>query len=661
MSFSGNVLVGVSIVGSSTFNTVAGNFIGVDASGTVALGNGHHGVQLRSGAQFNRIGTNGDGVSDAEERNIISNNGFGPFGASGVIIGDGEANHNAIAGNYIGTDVTGTVALGNFGYGVLIGSDAGLNVVGTNGDGVGDAAEGNLISANGRHGVLIADNESNTVAGNLIGTDATGTLPLANAQAGVAISSARDNVIGTNGDGMSDELERNVISGNGSDGVRLVSGASDNAVAGNYIGVDIAGTAALGNTRHGVIVTGGASANLIGTDGDGLGDAAERNVISGNGLPGGLDSGHGVVIEGSSTDKNVVAGNFIGTDATGTVAIGNNHHGVRIRNGAQQNLVGTDADGIADEAERNVISGNGVGVALQGGAAFNVVAGNFIGTDVTGTAALGNWIGSVAGGGVGFDSGAHSNRIGTNGDGIHDDAERNVISANFAGVAFGLSSPGHQNLVAGNFIGADVTGTEPLGNRFGVGITNGSRDNQIGGSPSLGNVIAFNAEAGVVVGTRRAIDPDHGAAVGNSIRANSIHSNGALGIDLDPTPIVLPNAGDGVTSNDSGDTDTGPNYLQNFPVIEHAIGPRPQTEVIGHINSTPNTTLTLDFYANNEADPSGHGEGQRWLGAATVTTNADGDAHFAAVLPGVVAHGEWSRRPPPPRMGAPRSSRRQRR
>ena len=158
-----------------------------------------------------------------------------------------------------------------------------------------------------------------------------------------------------------------------------------NVVAGNFIGTDVTGPAALGNAEYGVWIAVGCRSNRIGTDGNGVADAAERNVISGNGQD-------GVYLSGGSepTRDNVVAGNFIGTDVTGTVALGNGADGVRIRHGAHANLIGTDGDGVADEAERNVISGNtdhGVYIADAG---TNVVAGNYIGTDVTGTVALGN-------------------------------------------------------------------------------------------------------------------------------------------------------------------------------------------------------------------------------------------------------------------------------
>src|SRR5439155_1717383 len=112
---------------------------------------------------------------------------------------------------------------------------------------------------------------------------------------------------------------------------------------------------------------------------------AARNVIGGN-----LFEGVGIL--GAGSDSNVVEGNFIGTDRTGTAALGNIQRGVNLFNGAQHNIVGTDADGINDDAERNVISGNGqdgVGISTAG-TSFNVIAGNYVGTDFTGKLPLPN-------------------------------------------------------------------------------------------------------------------------------------------------------------------------------------------------------------------------------------------------------------------------------
>ena len=99
---------------------------------------------------------------------------------------------------------------------------------------------------------------------------------------------------------------------------------------------------------------------------------------------------------------------------------------------------------------------------------------------------------------------------------------------------------------------------------------------------------------------------------------------------------------DGVTPNDASqsDADIGPNLLQNFPVLTQLVGGA-ATTIEGTLNSAPDTTFTLDFYANSLADPSGYGEGETYLGAATVTTDASGDAVFSVNLPAPTYLGQF--------------------
>lgn len=191
-----------------------------------------------------------------------------------------------------------------------------------------------------------------------------------------------------------------VINGFANSGI-VVSG-DNNVIAGNYIGTNAAGTAAASNGNWGVRIENGGSENVVGTNSDGVGDASERNLISGNSFA-------GMTVVGEGSDGNIVAGNLIGTDASGMTAVGNGNRGVGIFGGAQNNRIGTDADGSRDAIERNVISGNlweGVGIYEQN-TTENVVAGNLIGVDAAGLSGVPN----VKGGVVVFD-GATDNRIG---------------------------------------------------------------------------------------------------------------------------------------------------------------------------------------------------------------------------------------------------------
>lgn len=590
-------------------NVVIGNFIGTDATGAAALGNAMQGIAIFGGAQQNRIGTNSDGTDDAGERNVISGNVQG-----GVFINGAMTDQNLVAGNFIGTDATGTTAVANVFSGVFINGGAQRNRVGS-GTGV---AGRNILSGNTLQGVGFSDmgTERNVVAGNFIGTDVTGRVALPNSDTGIAIfSGARLNLIGTDGDGVTDVAERNVVSGNHFSGVAILgAGADDNIVAGNYLGLDETGSAALGNGANGVVVFGGAQRNRIGTNGDGAGDAAERNVLSANNFA-------GVFIFDAGSDSNIVAGNFIGTDASGLVALGNMQHGVAIERGPQQNRVGTNGDGVADVAERNVISGNQwSGVSLFGqGTSQNIVAGNLIGVDVTELAALGN-----QNHGVVLFGGPQDNRIGTNGDGVADVAERNVISANaFSGVGL-FDAETSFNTVAGNWIGTDSIGTADLGNRLdGVVFVNATMNTVGGIIPNLANTIAFNGQVGV----------DVYSGTANSILGNRIFSNIGLGIDLDSL--------DGVTPNDKGDRDGGANERQNFPVLSAISNKRGVVGLRGSLSGKANTIYRLEFFTTTLVDASGHGEGDAFLFATTVRTKKKGTAAFTLAMPPAIQPGSF--------------------
>ena len=187
------------VIDGSTHNTISGNFIGTDASGTASLGNGNIGVVLAWGAQYNLVGG-----ATPEERNLISGS-----GNVGVSIADTDTMSNTVSGNYIGTDVTGTRALGNVEAGVWIGNSAQYNTVGGT-----TPEERNLISGNHGGGVVITDARTmwNVVRGNYIGTDFMGVVALGNADDGVFIrAGAGQNSIGPG----------NVIAHNGSEGVAV--------------------------------------------------------------------------------------------------------------------------------------------------------------------------------------------------------------------------------------------------------------------------------------------------------------------------------------------------------------------------------------------------------------------------------------------------------
>ena len=235
-------------------------------------------------------------------------------------------------------------------------STSGLHITAGN-----STVRGLAVNRFGSNGILLETNGSNTIEGNYIGTDVTGTVALGNGFNGIAIvAGAQSNTVGGTTTGA-----RNVISGNGDLGIIIVDpGTSQNLVQGNYIGTDVTATAALGNGGFGISILDGALSNTVGGT-----SAGARNIISGN--------GDGMEIAEPGTSQNLVQGNYIGTDVTGTVALGNGFNGIVIGAGAQSNTVGGTTAGA-----RNVISGNGdLGIEiLDPGTSQNLVQGNYIAT-----------------------------------------------------------------------------------------------------------------------------------------------------------------------------------------------------------------------------------------------------------------------------------------
>jgi hypothetical protein len=391
------------------------------------------------------------------------------------------------------------------------------------------------------------------------------------------------------------------------DGISIQgSTSSGNVIAGNFIGTNTAGTAALpnGSAGNGGIILGfnGDATNT--TIGGTTPDA--RNLISGN-------IGNG--IQFGNAGPNTVQGNLIGTNVTGTLALGNSVVGVTLN--SPNNLIG----GTTVNA-RNIISGNNRGVALGSGS-NNTVQGNFIGTDLTGTIALPN-----PNVGVSLDTGASNNVIGGL-TGTPGTPPGNLISGNNgnSGVILGQNTSG--NLIQGNIIGADITGTQPLGN-VPVGIQINGPGNTVGGTdPNARNIIAFNGGGTPVCNASTAGIWVHNApAINNALLRNSIFSNAGLGIDLefdgDPNCIE---------PNDNCDVDTGPNNLQNYPVVTSVISDGGSTHVQGSLNSTPSTTFRVEFFDNSQCDPFGNGEGQTFIGSTNVMTDASCNAPINVNLP----------------------------
>lgn len=476
-------------------------------------------------------------------------------------------------------------------------------------------------------GLQIRDSDGHLIERNHIGADVSGSVDLGNAGPGVRVIglSTGSTIGGTT------PAARNIVSGNGGSGIELSFDASGNTVAGNFIGLAADGLSALGNDDAGVLTH---LANVIGGTAPGSG-----NVISHN-------AGPGVEV---ADDDNLVQGNLIGLDVTGSIAAGNGDAGVffftpgsiaslvggttpaarnvisanatsgiEVRIGRdtliQGNRIGTDAAGLADlgngatgvlistgiettiggvtAGAGNLISGNTLdGVHLS--TPDHKVLGNWVGVDATGKAALGN-------SGVGISAGSARSIVG----GSEAGAGNLVGASGSHGILIGTDS-----LVQGNTVGTDTTGTVDLGNG-GAGVFIAGVRILVGGSdPGAGNLIVHSAGDGVAVDLFNSL---------NTISSNRIYANDGLAIDLED---------DGVGTNDPGDGDVGSNGLQNFPVLTTADGDA--GSVSGTLDSSSDATFTIELFTDTACDASGHGEAGRFLGSTTATTDGTGIASFS--------------------------------
>jgi hypothetical protein len=449
------------------------------------------------------------------------------------------------------------------------------------------------------HGIVLEGSiGGSSIQGNYVGTDSAGAIPLANGGDGILVRNG-ENLIGGR-----TASARNLVSTNDV-GVRLDyygTAAFGNVVQGNYIGTNAHGDFAFPNRDDGVLIE--SRENVIGGARPGAG-----NIISGN-------DGWGVsfTIGSPSNNNNVIQGNLLGTDKTGTRALGN-AGGIYLLATYRTVVGGTSPSAM------NVISGNdGAGVVVGWSSSSNLIRGNHVGTDLAGTRAIPNGSNGIS----------TANEISDNVIGGSAPGAGNVISANLGhGIDFeGTSGGGYDRLnkVLGNYIGTDRTGTIALGNSLAGVLVEYTDMTSVGNwIPGGGNIIANNGEDGVRFGSNFG-----SSGFGNSIVGNSIYANGGLGIDL---------GADGVLENDARDVDTGPNNLVNYPILTTAAFNGHTIAVVGTLNTVPNATLMLDFYASDRADQSNHGEGQDYLGSTSVTTNNLGDASFAAYLSASVHSG----------------------
>jgi CSLREA domain-containing protein len=378
----------------------------------------------------------------------------------------------------------------------------------------------------------------------------------------------------------------------------LISVTSNNdLVTGNFLGVDTDGTTVVSDGTP--VVVNGSVLLATGTMIGGTSPSA-RNVVASNGGFGGIEN------DGNNT---LVQGNYFGTNAAGTAAIGSAATGIDAEIGTGITIGGT-ASGAG-----NVINATDTGITI-GGVQFNaqvntIIQGNLIGMDATGTVAL-----------YALAFGIRINQSLDTTIGGSTPGAGNVINARGDGILVGGTPRGV--VIQGNKIGTDITGTLPLGNQ-GCGIAAGDTTiGTIGGeNPGEGNIIAFNYFNGVSIAGFTG-DNTAWAILGNSIHDNGTHGHLAVGITLATSGC----GSDTPTPNDHCDTPSGANDQQNYPVITSASFSNGNVTLSGTLDSVASTMFHLEFFSSAACDPSGFGQGQHFLGSMVITTDGNCSATF---------------------------------
>jgi len=517
------------------------------------------------------------------------------FSAQGIFI---DTSSVTVQSNYIGTTANGASGAGNGDDGIGIFSGTSAASANSNIIGGTTASVRNVVSGNGGNGIGVTAQDGGTanntiIGGNFVGTNVDGTGSIGNIGDGILINNAKGagTQQGTIIGGTVNVTPNgactgacNLISGNGANGIGLWHiGVKSSVVESNYVGTNVSGTSSIPNNNIGIEVNETPNNTVGGTT------PSTRNVFSGNG-------GSGVFLTGASSTGNVIQGNYIGTNSSGTSAVANQKMGVGIGAspgavGANSNIIGGTSgitNGGACTGACNLISGNhDNGIFITGSESYgHKIIGNYIGTNATGTYGIGNGLD-----GIGILS-TPNTLIG--GD---TDTARNIISSNGGNGVIIVGGGSTGNVVQSNYIGKNTSG--------------GSSGNQYSG-------IAVSS------------------AQYNQFYSNSISYNGLLGIDLD-------NNGS-TNTNDLGDSDNGANHLQNYPVVYAAKTINGITKIGGQFNSTPNSSARLEFFVSdscNAGAPNDFGEGQTYIGYKDVATDKFGNTAFGYTTPSAIAGNKY--------------------
>jgi hypothetical protein len=518
---------------------------------------------------------------------------FGNDGSGfGLTLG-GTGGHT-VEGSWFSIDPSGTRA--RLGTGIWVPAGSNGNQIGGRTDTTRNVISGGIFDG------LELEGSNNVVEGNWVGLDETGTSFESNSRFGIAVYGL-NNTIGGTAPGA-----RNIVAANltnilvmkASGGIP--NGASGTVIQGNWVGFNKEGKSQTGKSGIGIELN-RVSDLTVGGSSIGAG-----NVVTG------LHTGISITTDVDGTipvQNNAIVGNFVGTSPTGGPA-------TEVTGNPAGNQVGIELNGSNHVVgPGNVISGNTRGVIVGGWrpAAGTVVTGNIVGLNAAGTATIPNQFV-----GVDVSTGATSTRVGGS-----NPSDRNIITGN--GMDGILLSQSSGTTIHGNHIGTDVTGAVVLGNGNGIEAFR-TTDNLIGGTGAgQGNVIVGSVADAVRV---YIVSPTPSPNLRNVIRGNTIHSNW-FGIDLEDG-----NGAQGVNgsnANDAGDADTGPNNLQNYPVLDNATAGATSLDLTVNLGSEPNRNYTVDLYANASCAANDHTRAERYLGSVPVTTDGSGNATLAASVP----------------------------
>lgn len=559
------------------------NYIGLLPDGTRGSGNTPGLVVEGAGTVIGGLNP-GDG-------NVISGNNFAVWTLN-------SSTNTAVRGNFIGTNPTGMSAISN---------ERGINHV--NGSGSWRDITRNLIAGSTFSEISLDGDDTVTasnglirIQSNVIGYNRTlsAKLQAGSASAILFAPGSISNVL-IGGDATQGNVIGSLISG-----IEIVNGSN----------ITIQGNTIAGSGTNGIRL-GNVSGATIGGTAAGLG-----NVIGGNG-------GMGILLESGSNNITIV-GNTIGAATVAGTTANNTIHGIRMANVSNISIGNGTAGG------RNIISGNGARAIMGSGTTSGItINGNYIGTDATGNAAVANgWNeGATVRDAISFDQGGSFSNIAV---------LNNVIGGYGAALVEVWSSTATGVTIQGNSLGVGANGTSPIvsGNieeliHIGGGSPGNYSNVLIGGTePGQGNLLANGGRGGIflfVSGTNNRVTGNtirNNAAQGirllsptiASVLGNNIFANGGLGIDLNS---------DGVTLNDPGDGDSGANNLLNFPEItalNSAAGGQLAYAFTLDVPAESNG-YRIDFYRNSNADPTGFGEGEQWLGF--IDTGAHGGGAVA--------------------------------